>query len=197
MPYMEDLYEATHENVQLAVREGVEVVWVERIAGRTAVPVLTRVGGRFPLPATGGGLVLLAYAPQEVLDEVLSRPLERFTERTIVQQRALRSALAEVRRTGLAVSDRQVTMDALSVAAPVRGQGEQVVAALSLVVAAEGARPQAIAPAVLAAARAISRSLGSQQASASPAGENLRAPAYPAEPGFTGWAGRAGDTVRG
>ena len=38
MPFLEDLYEVTHENVQLAVREGIEVVFVERIAGRKAVP---------------------------------------------------------------------------------------------------------------------------------------------------------------
>src|SRR5919204_6466116 len=55
MPFLEDLYEVTHENVQLAVREGVEVVFVERISGRHAVPVWTRVGGRFAMHATGVG----------------------------------------------------------------------------------------------------------------------------------------------
>src|SRR3569833_647204 len=63
MPFLEGLYEVTHETVQLAVREGLEVVFVERIAGRDAVPVWTRVGGRFALHATGVGLVLLAHAP--------------------------------------------------------------------------------------------------------------------------------------
>jgi DNA-binding IclR family transcriptional regulator len=63
LPYLEDLCQVTRENVQLAVREGVEVVFVERLAGSAAVPVLTRVGGRFALTATGVGLVLLAHAP--------------------------------------------------------------------------------------------------------------------------------------
>ena len=44
MPFLEDLYVATRENVQLAVRDGHEVVFVERLAGRGSVRVLTRVG---------------------------------------------------------------------------------------------------------------------------------------------------------
>ncbi len=63
LPFMEDLYEVTHENVQLAVREGREVLFVERFAARGAVTVLTQVGGRFALHPTGVGLVLLAHAP--------------------------------------------------------------------------------------------------------------------------------------
>jgi DNA-binding IclR family transcriptional regulator len=161
LPYMSDLYDATHENVQLAVREGIEVVFVERIAGRHAVPVLTRVGGRFPMSATGVGLVLLAFAPRQVQEQALAEPMERFTSLTVTDPVKLRRILADVRRTGLAVSDRQVTMDALSVAAPVTGPTCEVVAALSVVVQAEGAAPKALAPAVRAAARGISRALGS------------------------------------
>lgn len=160
MPSMGDLYEATRENVQLAVRDGLEVVFVERIAGRHAVPVLTRVGLRFPMSATGVGLVLLAFAPPEVQEQALSTPLERFTPLTVVDPGRLRRMLADVRATGVAVSDRQVTMDALSVAAPVRGRAGAVVAALSVVVDAAGADPRTLAPAVRTAAAAISRALG-------------------------------------
>ncbi|MEU1241247.1 IclR family transcriptional regulator [Micromonospora parva] len=158
LPVMEDLYEVTHENVQLAVRQGLELVFIERIAGRHAVPVLTRVGGRFALHATGVGLVLLAHAPAEVQEQVLAAPLERYTELTITDPRRLRGCLAEVRRAGYAVSDRQVTMDALSVAAPIRVP-EGVVAAISLVVAHDRADPVALAPLVQAAGRVVSRAL--------------------------------------
>ncbi|MDG4780791.1 IclR family transcriptional regulator [Micromonospora sp. WMMD961] len=159
LPVMEDLYEVTHENVQLAVRQDLELVFIERISGRHAVPVLTRVGGRFALHATGVGLVLLAHAPGDVQEQVLAAPLERYTDMTITDPRRLRRCLAEVRRAGYAVSDRQVTMDALSVAAPIRVP-EGVVAAISLVVAHERADPVALAPLVRAAGRALSRALG-------------------------------------
>lgn len=160
LPFLEDLSQITRENVQLAVREGAELVFVERIAGTDAVPVLTRVGGRFALTATGVGLVLLAHAPAELQEEVLAGPIERFTPHTMTDPRTLRAVLADVRATGFAVSDRQVTEDALSVAAPVRDGRGTVVAAVSLVVHHPGAAPHALAPLVRTSARAISRALG-------------------------------------
>lgn len=159
LPFLEDLYEVTHENVQLAVRSGLELVFVERIAGRHAVPVLTRVGGRFALHATGVGLVLLAHAPAQVQEEMLASPLRGYSPKTITDPVRLREVLAAVRRNGYAVSDGQVTLDALSVAAPIRGADDTVVAAVSLVVRAGQVEPTALAPLVQAAARGISRSL--------------------------------------
>jgi DNA-binding IclR family transcriptional regulator len=164
LPFMEDLFVATGENVQLAVREGHEAVFLERLAGRRSVRVLTRVGDRFALHATGVGLVLLAHAPSHVQDEVLAAPLESWTEWTITDPKALRRTLAEVRRRGCAISDRQVTPDAVSVAAPVRGRGHEVVAALSVVVRRGSVAPEALVPAVVAAAHGISRTLGADDA---------------------------------
>ncbi|MGY1812546.1 IclR family transcriptional regulator [Blastococcus sp. SYSU D00820] len=156
---MEDLYEVTHENVQLAVRDDTDVVFVERFAGRDAVAVYTQVGGRFALAPTGVGLVLLAYAPLDVQERVLATPGRRYTSHTITDPRQLRRVLAEVRRTGVAISDRQVTEDAVSVAAPVMA-GETVVAALSVVVRGDGpAAVRSLTPGVRAAARGISRTL--------------------------------------
>jgi DNA-binding IclR family transcriptional regulator len=159
LPYLEDLSQITRENVQLAVREGTELVFVERIAGTGAVPVLSRVGSRFALTATGVGLVLLAHAPPEVQEEVLSGPVERFTPQTVVDPARLRRMLADVRTSGFAVSDRQVTMDALSVAAPVHDGRGAVVAAVSLVVRHGSASAHALAPLLRTSARAISRAL--------------------------------------
>ncbi|MGI5128196.1 IclR family transcriptional regulator [Pseudonocardia sp. CA-107938] len=159
LPFLEDLSQITRENVQLAVREGTEVVFVERIAGTGAVPVLTRVGGRFALTATGVGLVLLAHAPVEVQDEVLGGHIERYTELTVTDPARLRAMLADVRTNGFSISDRQVTTDSLSVGAPVHDHRGQVVAAVSLVVRHGSVSAHALAPLVRTSARAISRAL--------------------------------------
>lgn len=160
LPYLSDLGQITRENVQLAVRDDLSVVYVERLAGRDAVRVLTRVGGRFALTPTGVGLVLLAYAPPEVQERALAQTLVRHTEKTLCSPEEVRRALAEVRRTGVAISDRQVTMDAVSIAAPVHGPENTVVAAVSVVAHADSVNPHAVAPLVQVAARGISRSLG-------------------------------------
>jgi DNA-binding IclR family transcriptional regulator len=160
MPFLEDLYEVTKQNVQLAVLDGTEVVYLERLSGRGAVNVITRVGGRLPLHATGVGLVLLAHADPDLQEQVLAGPLKRYTAKTICSSDELRRVLAEVRRTSVAISDGQIELIALSIAAPVRGPRGEVVAALSVVVPAATSDARAYIAVVRAAARGISRALG-------------------------------------
>jgi DNA-binding IclR family transcriptional regulator len=162
LPFLEDLYEVTHENAQLGVREGHEVLYIERITGRRAVGVLTRVGGRFPLHASGIGLVLLAHAPDAVQREVLEGPLQRFTPHTVTDPVRLRRMLGQIRREGFAVSDRQVTEDALSVAAPIVDAEGEVIASLSIVSRAGETIVERLAPVVRAAALGTSRALSAR-----------------------------------
>jgi DNA-binding IclR family transcriptional regulator len=159
LPFLQDLYAATRENVQLAVLDGGEAVYLERLSGPDSVHVVTRVGSRLPTHATGVGLVLLAHAPVEVQDDVLAAPLTRYTRYTITDPRRLRRILAEVRRDGHVISDRQIETISLSVAAPVRDRTHRVVAAISVVAAAGRSDPRSFIGPVVATAAAISRHL--------------------------------------
>ena len=159
LPIMEDVYEATHENVQLAVVDGLDAVYVERISGRKSVHVVTRPGQRLPLHATGVGLVLLAFSDESVQERALTSPLVRYTRYTVTDPRRLRRILADVRQRGYAISERQIENISTSIAAPVRDASGAVVAALSVVVRSADHPPAQYVPAVLAAARGISRVL--------------------------------------
>ncbi|CCH74023.1 putative IclR family transcriptional regulator [Nostocoides australiense Ben110] len=162
LPYMQDLYEVTHENIQLAVREGTEMVFVERIAGHRSVELRTMVGARHPLLGTAMGMVLLAYAPNEIREAVLAGPMDRHTPHTVTDPKTLRAMLAQTRRATCAVNDRQFQDHTVGVAAPVRlGEHGDVEAALGIVVAGQtGAAVRQLRHPVLAAARAISNVLG-------------------------------------
>ncbi|MFJ7905644.1 IclR family transcriptional regulator [Kitasatospora sp. NPDC096204] len=162
LPFMQDLYEATHENVQLAVREGTELVFVERIAGHGSVEVVTMVGSRFPIGSTGMGRVLLAHAPRELQEEVLGSPLRAWTPHTVTDPKALRTQLDRIRREQVFVSDRQLSERSVAVAAPVRiGRAGPVSAALGIVIAARGAsRARGLRESLLRAVRGISDELG-------------------------------------
>jgi DNA-binding IclR family transcriptional regulator len=162
LPFMQDLYEGTHENIQLAVREGTELVFVERIAGHRSVELLTMVGSRFPLAATGMGRVLLAFAPTDIQEAVLGGPIEARTPHTVTDPKALRAQLARIRKELYVVSDRQLSEDTVAVAVPVRfGPSGPVQAALGIVVAARGAgRVRSLREPLLLAARGISVELG-------------------------------------
>lgn len=161
LPYLQDLYAATRENVQLAVLDSTDAVYLERISGPGAVHIVTRPGSRLPLHATAVGQVLLAFAPDDVRDRVLAGPLRRWTERTLTDPGHVRRALAEVRRSGVAVCRGQIELVSQSVAAPVRDGDGRVVAAVSVVIPVER-RVQPYEMAVRLAAQGITRSLAGQ-----------------------------------
>jgi DNA-binding IclR family transcriptional regulator len=163
LPFMQDLYEATHENVHLAVRDGLEALYVDTISGRGSVPTRSRRGGRLPLHATGVGKVLLAHAPQEVLSAVIDSGMRRYTPYTVVAPGHLRRSLTEVRRHGVAYAREEMTLGSLSVAAPITGTGGTVVAALALVLTQGRGDLRRLAPAVRTAAISTSRALQEQQ----------------------------------
>ncbi|MDF5753081.1 IclR family transcriptional regulator [Spongiactinospora sp. TRM90649] len=155
MPFMEDLHAATRQHVQLAVLDGGAALVVERISAAGAVPVVSQVGGRLPLHASAVGKVLLAHADDGLFAEVTGDGLARFTTATVTDPAALRVALAECRRTGVAVVREEMSAGAYSVAAPITDAKGRVIAGLSVV----GPDPaiHRLVPAVLMAGRGISR----------------------------------------
>jgi DNA-binding IclR family transcriptional regulator len=162
LPFMQDLYETTRRGVHLAVREKDEVVFVERFVSPETVSQRPRVGGRYALHATAVGLVLLAHAPVELQEEVIGGPLRVFTSWTYSNPTELRQVLADVRRSGYAISDRQINPEYVSVAAPIYGEDKTVVAALSLIVPHTEPHGPSVAHLVQATARGISRALGAR-----------------------------------
>jgi DNA-binding IclR family transcriptional regulator len=158
LPFMEDLHSAIPHHVQLGVLDGTDVIFLERLSARDAVVNVTEVGGRLPVHASSAGLVLLAHAGVEVLDQVLSRPLTRYTPATITSPQRLRSTLAGIRQAGFAHTPGHLREAAAGVAAPVRGPQDSVIAALGVVVPNDAAAVRTV-PALLAAARGIRRSM--------------------------------------
>jgi DNA-binding IclR family transcriptional regulator len=160
LPYLDELLEATREHVHLAVRDELAAIYLERRSGHDAVHIVSDVGSRLPLHATGVGLALLAYAPTEIFDEVVARGLKKFQPNTISTERELRSRLAEIRATGLSRTVEALTPGAFSVAAPVRDASGSVVAAVSIIAHADRRDEPQFPLGVRMAARGISSALG-------------------------------------
>jgi DNA-binding IclR family transcriptional regulator len=131
-PYMEDLYHATDETIHLAVRDGLEVLYLEKVSGHGQITRPSRVAGRMPLHCTATGKVLLAFGARHVLDEVLATPLERVTPYTVVAPGLLRQELARARELGHAVEREQTREGFESVAIPLIGTAGSTVGALSI-----------------------------------------------------------------
>lgn len=158
LPFLQDLFLATHETVHLGVREGLDVVYVEKIHGHSDLGLPSRVGGRLPLNCTGIGKALLAFSSDEVRAEFMSHPLRRITAHSVVDPAHLTRELAEVRATGLAFEREEATVGRECVAAPILAQGE-VVAAISVSVPVSAYRMPHLAAAVKTSALGLSRYL--------------------------------------
>ncbi|MEV5177708.1 IclR family transcriptional regulator [Streptomyces flaveolus] len=159
LPFLQDLFEATRATVHLGVREGHEVVYVERIHGHDSLALPSRIGGSLPLTCTGVGKALLAFSPPELTDEVLSGPLPRLTRHSLTDPARLRTALEKTQASGLAYEEQEAAEGVGCVAAPVFGAGGNAVAALSVAVPRAGFHPARLAPAVRTAALGLSRTL--------------------------------------
>ncbi|GAA4558912.1 IclR family transcriptional regulator [Pseudonocardia xishanensis] len=159
-PFMEDLYTALNQHVQLAIVEGREAVILERMSAPQAVGLVSQVGGRLPLHCSGVGQVLLSHASGSLFDEVLEGPLPKHTTRTVTDPRSLRRALAACRKSGYAIVRGELTDDADSVATRVMDKEGRVVAALSVVFRAGSARPSVVLPSVITSGLGLSRRLG-------------------------------------
>ena len=162
-PFLHDLYGATLATVHLAERDGTSVVYLDRLSGHASVPVVSGIGTRLPMHATGVGKVLLAHSPDAVRAAVLGN-LTRVTAYTITQPGRLTEQLRRVHRDGYAQTTEEMSLGACSVAVPVVGPDGSVVAALGIVVAdLKRDRPRLVA-ALQVAARGIARSLASERA---------------------------------
>jgi IclR family transcriptional regulator, acetate operon repressor len=161
LAYMEDLYEATKETVQLAVLDDADVLYVEIISGHRKVTTPSRRGGRMPAHCTALGKAMLAFSPDAGREWVARHaPLVARTSRTLTDPTLFARELQDILRLGLAYDREEATEGLVCVAAPVLSPDGTARAAVSVSMPAGGRiNPTQVAPAVHAAGRALSREL--------------------------------------
>ncbi len=158
-PFLADLFQATQQTVHLAVPEGTDVVYVQKLHGRGGPEVASRIGGRMPAYCTGVGKAILAFAPPDRLAAVLDAGLARRTPRTVIVPRLLTAELATVREREYAEEHEESTVGIACVAAPIFATEDTPVAAVSITGWANRLDTNRFAPAVRTAALGITRTL--------------------------------------
>ncbi|MGW1783699.1 IclR family transcriptional regulator [Streptomyces sp. NPDC002143] len=119
MPYMTELYEATHAAIHLAVLDGDDVLYLQKVYGHRAVEVPSRVGGRVPALCTALGKAVLAFSDPAIQQAALARPVPRLTPHTTVNPAVLRGSLDKARIEGVAHDSDGVRLGVCCVAVPV------------------------------------------------------------------------------
>ena len=163
---MEQLVKARGETVHLAVLDGVQAVYVEKLQPTPAVKIkISRAGARLPAHCSGVGKVLLAHCEWEYVAELLEdQGLPALTSNTITELDALADELERVRERGCAYDDEETLVGLCCVAAPIYGSKGKVVASVSLSVPAYRfhSKKDEYTAAIFEAARHISESAGAK-----------------------------------
>ncbi|MFJ3233753.1 IclR family transcriptional regulator [Streptomyces sp. NPDC086787] len=135
-PTLVSLQQTIDETVDLSVLEGDAVRFVDQVQSSQALRVVSAVGAAFPLHCTANGKAFLATLPDDQVEHLLSRPLQRFTPATITSREQLLEELAAIRATGTAIDRQEHSPGISAVAALVTRDGEPY-AAISVPVPAE------------------------------------------------------------
>ncbi|MGH3137033.1 MAG: IclR family transcriptional regulator [Gaiellaceae bacterium] len=168
-PHLQELSDTTGRTANMAILDGAEVVYIERCRAsqprQREIDLNLHVGSRLPAYCTSLGKVLLAFLPDDERRSLLARmELVRRGRNTIVGRSALKNELVRVRFSGIAVNNEELANGLRSIAAPVRSQSGEVVAAINLAVHRSlGSMDELVAqlrPALERTAAQISTSLG-------------------------------------
>lgn len=135
-PFVQDVFSLTRETSHIAIRDGNEVLYIERVYDTRRVPQSVRTGGRLPMHTTAVGKVLLAYEEPWVRTAYLDLELVKETERSITGARALAAELDRTEGRGYATTFGEQNPETCSIAVPVFHTG-RIGAALGIVVPVE------------------------------------------------------------
>ena len=158
---MRELHKLTHQPVNLSMRQGDEIVYVERTySERSGMQVVRAVGGRAPLHLTSVGKLFLAHDdPQRVRAYATRTGLTGHTRNSITDLPRLDRELSHVRSTGMARDDEELELGVRCMAAGVFDDQGQLIAGLSVSAPADRLEESWL-DRVKATASAISAALG-------------------------------------
>ncbi|MEW6637505.1 MAG: IclR family transcriptional regulator [Actinomycetota bacterium] len=131
-PVCERLSERTQETVTVAVLEGDDAVVIHQTISRSSALSVDWTGRHTPLHATAAGKVFLFHMPEDQRRRLLRRPLERYTERTIVDPATLLEHVEVVGRDGYASTVEELEVGLNAVGAPIRASDGAVAGAVSV-----------------------------------------------------------------
>jgi DNA-binding IclR family transcriptional regulator len=163
-PFIKQLQQTSGETINLAVIDGTDVVYIERIESTQIVRASVRVGKRLSIHCTALGKAILAHLDntsiQRIIDEV---DFVSLTANTISNKDVFMQCLEKVRREGYAVDDEENQEGVRCIAAPIFNWNNQVIGAVSVsgpTLRISMEHLSELAPEVKETANNISRSIG-------------------------------------
>jgi DNA-binding IclR family transcriptional regulator len=131
---MRELHKVTHQPVNLSMRQGDEIIYIERVYGeRSGMQVVRAIGGRAPLHLTSVGKLFLAQDDAQRVRAYATRTgLAGHTRNSITEMARLERELAKVQRDGTARDDEELELGVRCMAAGILDDQGRLVAGLSI-----------------------------------------------------------------
>jgi DNA-binding IclR family transcriptional regulator len=130
---LKELADKAQITAHIAVLEGTRAVYIEKIEVMASVRLRTEVGRTLYLHSTGIGKALLAFRPEDEINQMLAvMPLPALTPKTITDVAALKKELAKVRAQGYSVGSEENEITTRAVGAPIFGPDGRTIAAVNL-----------------------------------------------------------------
>lgn len=133
VPVLNEVVEKTKETAHLAILDGLDAIYIKKKECNHPVRILTHIGRRNPTYCTSSGKVLMAFHEGNLVEEVISNGLTRYTKNTITNPNELKAEIKKVKEQGYAVSTEELTEGTRSIAAPIRDHTGKVVYAINAV----------------------------------------------------------------
>lgn len=130
--YLRQLSELSQETIHLAVRDGLELIYIDKIESTQTIRMYSQVGRRGSMHSTGVGKAILAFERGDVIEAVLEKGLHGYTSHTITDPLVFRRELEQVRRVGYAIDHGETEDELRCVAAPVFDHTQMVVCGISV-----------------------------------------------------------------
>jgi IclR family transcriptional regulator, KDG regulon repressor len=132
-PLLKELTEKAHITGHIAIRDGGQAVYIDKIEVMGALRLTTWVGKHMHLHSTSMGKTLLSWLPEEDVEQIVAEQgLPRLTPKTITKLATLKKELAKIRTQGYAVGNEENEISVRGVSAPIFNSEEKVVAAVNL-----------------------------------------------------------------
>lgn len=133
-PHLERLSADTGKSVNLCVRDGMVMVYIDHVQSQKhMLRTFTRLGARVPLYASGVGKIYLSLMEPDELKAYLNQiKLVRFTEKTITGKKRLNEELQRIRTQGYALDDQEKEAGVRCIAAPIFNYDGSIAAAVSI-----------------------------------------------------------------
>lgn len=131
-PYLRRLLADSGNTCHLVVRDGMDVVYIDKVENYTAVRMASRIGKRMPLQCTAVGKSILAFSGPALVNEALHTGLPAVTPWSVTDPDLFRREIENTLKRGYSVDDRENEPEVRCVAAPIFDHDDAVVGALSV-----------------------------------------------------------------